>query len=88
MEPRGSMPHSQELSKNCFNLITIQKIAPLILISYMINFNTYFIFNIISSVLIGAIGGYNQTSIPKIVTYSSINHLGWIITAITIAENL
>ena len=74
--------------RNCFILITIQKIAPLILISYIITFNTFFIFIIISSVLIGTIGGYNQTSIRKILTYSSINHLGWILAAITIAENL
>ena len=40
-----------------------QKIAPLILISYIIIFNLFFIFIIISSVLIGTIGGYNQTSI-------------------------
>ena len=31
---------------------------------------------------------YIEASFRKILTYSSINHLGWILTAITIAENL
>nr|AVN67486.1 NADH dehydrogenase subunit 2 [Panchlora nivea] len=73
---------------NCFILMTIQKIAPLILISYLIKFNMFFMLTIISSVLIGTVGGYNQTSIRKILTYSSINHLGWMLTAMTIGENL
>lgn len=72
---------------NCFILITIQKIAPLSLISYfiIINFTTFMI--IITSIIIGAIGGFNQISIRKILTYSSINHIGWILTAISIGSN-
>jgi NADH-ubiquinone oxidoreductase chain 2 len=31
---------------------------------------------IITSVIIGALGGINQTSLRKILTYSSINHTG------------
>jgi hypothetical protein len=33
-------------------------------------------------------GGLNQTSIRKILTYSSINHTGWILIALTTRENL
>nr|YP_009250298.1 NADH dehydrogenase subunit 2 [Panchlora nivea]AMW91053.1 NADH dehydrogenase subunit 2 [Panchlora nivea] len=73
---------------NCFILMTVQKIAPLILISYLIDFNVFFMFIIMSSVLVGTVGGYNQISIRKILTYSSINHLGWMLTAMTISENL
>lgn len=73
---------------NCFILITIQKIAPLILISYTINFNGFIILIILTSIIVGAVGGYNQISIRKILTYSSINHLGWIIMAILLGENL
>ena len=57
-------------------LMTIQKIAPLILISYLINFNVFFIFIIISSVLVGTIGGYNQMSIRKILPKGSSFHKG------------
>nr|QKK69177.1 NADH dehydrogenase subunit 2 [Opisthoplatia orientalis] len=74
--------------ENCFILMTIQKIAPLMLISYSINFNSFLIVIILMSTLIGAIGGYNQTSIRKILTYSSINHMGWMLTAMLMGENM
>lgn len=66
---------------NALILITWQKIAPLILISY--NWNYYFfIITIILSSLIGALGGLNQISLRKLIAFSSINHLGWILIAI------
>lgn len=37
---------------------------------------------IIISRLIGALGGLNQTSLRKLIAYSSINHLRWILAAI------
>ena len=66
---------------NALILITWQKIAPLILISYVI-FKPLIIISIILSGLIGALGGLNQTSLRKLIAYSSINHLGWILAAI------
>nr|YP_010730283.1 NADH dehydrogenase subunit 2 [Blondelia inclusa]WEG23150.1 NADH dehydrogenase subunit 2 [Blondelia inclusa] len=65
---------------NTLILMTWQKIAPLMLISYMINM-PLIIMSIIFSSLIGALGGLNQTSLRKLMTYSSINHLGWMLTA-------
>lgn len=66
---------------NALILITWQKIAPLILISYII-FKPLIIIRIILSRLIGALGGINQTSLRKLIAYSSINHLGWILASI------
>lgn len=43
---------------------------------------------IILSTLIGAIGGVNQTSLRKIIAYSSINHIGWILAALLTRETL
>lgn len=68
-------------------LITWQKIAPLILISYCFRFNFMRIV-IILSVIIGSLRGLNQTSIRKIIAFSSINHLGWLIAAILVNENM
>lgn len=62
-------------------LITWQKIAPLMLISYNINYN-FFLISIILSIIIGSLGGLNQTSLRKLIAFSSINHLGWILIAI------
>lgn len=72
---------------NNFILITWQKIAPLILISYFILPNLFRII-IFFSILIGSLGGLNQTSLRKLIAFSSINHLGWILAAIILNENL
>nr|AVN67645.1 NADH dehydrogenase subunit 2 [Parcoblatta lata] len=72
---------------NCFFLLTIQKIAPLILISYTLMTSIFSTIIIISSVFIGSVGGYNQISIRKILTYSSINHMGWMLSALLLGNN-
>nr|UPX88610.1 NADH dehydrogenase subunit 2 [Pterostichus melanarius] len=66
---------------NSLILMTWQKIAPMMLLSYTIKFSNYIIFIIILSTLIGSIGGLNQTSLRKIMAYSSINHLGWMLSS-------
>nr|WAR51451.1 NADH dehydrogenase subunit 2 [Zemeros flegyas] len=72
---------------NCFILMTWQKISPMILLSYYMN-NNFLIFIMILNVIIGAMGGFNQTSIRKLMAFSSINNLGWMIAALMISENL
>nr|YP_010946336.1 NADH dehydrogenase subunit 2 [Anaplectoidea varia]WGO57054.1 NADH dehydrogenase subunit 2 [Anaplectoidea varia] len=69
---------------NCLILMTIQKLAPLILISYLLIPNLYTSTIIILSALVGSVGGLNQISTRKLLTYSSINHLGWMIMAMNI----
>nr|QLY90253.1 NADH dehydrogenase subunit 2 [Fannia armata] len=65
---------------NSLILMTWQKIAPLMLISYII-YKPLIIMSIILSSLVGALGGLNQTSLRKLMAYSSINHLGWMLAA-------
>nr|YP_009255789.1 NADH dehydrogenase subunit 2 [Antheraea assamensis]ANE10878.1 NADH dehydrogenase subunit 2 [Antheraea assamensis] len=72
---------------NNFILMTWQKITPMILLSYYMNKN-FLYFMIIFNIMIGAIGGLNQISIRKLMAFSSINNLGWMIFAIMISENL
>nr|YP_010292350.1 NADH dehydrogenase subunit 2 [Heniocha dyops]ULO26088.1 NADH dehydrogenase subunit 2 [Heniocha dyops] len=72
---------------NSFILMTWQKISPMILLSYYFNLNFMYLI-IIFNVIIGAIGGLNQTSLRKLMAFSSINNLGWMISAIMISENL
>nr|YP_010253718.1 NADH dehydrogenase subunit 2 [Cochylimorpha cultana]QTZ18140.1 NADH dehydrogenase subunit 2 [Cochylimorpha cultana] len=72
---------------NCFILMTWQKISPLILLSYYFFIN-FLILILILNVIIGAIGGLNQTSLRKILAFSSINNLGWMLSSIMISENL
>nr|UXW65912.1 NADH dehydrogenase subunit 2 [Vanessa indica] len=72
---------------NCFILMTWQKISPMILISYYMNFNLLFLIMILN-VMIGTISSFNQSSIRKLMAFSSINNLGWMLAALSISENL
>nr|YP_010491929.1 NADH dehydrogenase subunit 2 [Westermannia superba]UWM92715.1 NADH dehydrogenase subunit 2 [Westermannia superba] len=72
---------------NNFILMSWQKITPIILLSYYMN--KFFILLIINlNIIIGAIGGLNQTSLRKLMAFSSINNLGWMLSSIMISENL
>nr|QTH79108.1 NADH dehydrogenase subunit 2 [Empria sp.] len=68
---------------NCFMLLTWQKIAPLFLLMTTNNNMMIYIMSIMST-MIGAIMGLNQTSIKLIMSYSSINHLGWMLMTMII----
>jgi len=70
----------------CIIIITWQKITPMILLSFISKFNIFILIFIVMSSLIGAIGGFNQTNLKKIMAFSSINHISWIIIAITLNE--
>nr|ADL57012.1 NADH dehydrogenase subunit 2 [Rana sp. 8 Hillis & Wilcox, 2005] len=62
-------------------LSTWQKIAPMALLiqtSHLINLNLTFALGL-TSILIGAWGGISQTQLRKIMAFSSIGHLGWIL---------
>nr|YP_009054370.1 NADH dehydrogenase subunit 2 [Heliconius hecale]AIJ02068.1 NADH dehydrogenase subunit 2 [Heliconius hecale] len=72
---------------NSFILMTWQKISPMILLSYNMNFN-FLIFIMILNVMVGSIGSFNQTSLRKLMAFSSINNIGWLISALLISENL
>nr|AHZ60863.1 NADH dehydrogenase subunit 2 [Mus caroli] len=62
-------------------LLTWQKIAPLsILIQiYHLLDSTIILLMAISSIFLGAWGGLNQTQTRKIMAYSSIAHMGWML---------
>nr|AQP30700.1 NADH dehydrogenase subunit 2 [Mirocapritermes sp. 1 TB-2017] len=74
--------------ENCALLMTVQSAAPLMLMSYLIEINMFTLSIILMSTIVGSIGGLNQTSMRKILTYSSINHTGWMLIALTTSENL
>nr|QDW65236.1 NADH dehydrogenase subunit 2 [Centrophorus cf. atromarginatus KJ-2019]QDW65240.1 NADH dehydrogenase subunit 2 [Centrophorus cf. atromarginatus KJ-2019] len=71
-------------------LATWQKLAPfaiLIQLHPLLNSNLL-LFLGISSTIIGGWGGLNQTQLRKILAYSSIAHLGWMITILHYSPNL
>nr|YP_010895067.1 NADH dehydrogenase subunit 2 [Cyphipelta rufocyanea]WJW73593.1 NADH dehydrogenase subunit 2 [Cyphipelta rufocyanea] len=72
---------------NALILMTWQKISPLMLISYLIIKSMMF-WCILLSIIIGSLGGLNQTSLRKLMTFSSINHLGWMLMSMYSNESL
>nr|UYO79253.1 NADH dehydrogenase subunit 2 [Hydropsyche sp. XG-2022] len=72
---------------NTFILLTLQKIPPMILISYYLNLKMLIIV-IILNCLFGSLGGLNQLNIQKIMIYSSIYNFSWMFSSMIISENL
>lgn len=68
-------------------LITIQKIAPMIILCYIIKTN-FLIWIIIFNIIIRIIRGFNQMSLRKIIAFSSINHIGWIFIRLIFNESV
>nr|AHG24778.1 NADH dehydrogenase subunit 2 [Rankinia diemensis] len=71
-------------------ITTWQKIAPITLL-YMISNHTQpniTLFIGLLSILVGGWGGFNQTQLRKMMAYSSIAHLGWTMTVISLAPNI
>jgi len=71
---------------SCFVLISFQKIIPLILMRFFMRWILWFI--IIIGLLIGVIGSFNQINLRKLMAFSSIHHIGWIILCLMIEENI
>nr|AKN78897.1 NADH dehydrogenase subunit 2 [Chromatomyia horticola] len=70
---------------NSLILMTWQKIAPFLLTSYVLHKPTI-IFCAIASAILGAVGGLNQTSLFKLMAYSSINNISWMLMSMLKSE--
>ena len=66
---------------NCL-ILTLQKLAPFFIIVAIVERFNFFIFHIIyiSSALIGAIKGIYEYNIFKLLAFSSVSNLGWILS--------
>lgn len=69
-----------------FIIMAWQKINPLIMIIYS-SFILTSLFIVITTI-IGAIGAVNQNDIKKLIVFSSISNMGWIILSSSLTENL
>nr|YP_009990237.1 NADH dehydrogenase subunit 2 [Panulirus penicillatus]QNN01852.1 NADH dehydrogenase subunit 2 [Panulirus penicillatus] len=71
-------------------LMTVQKLAPMFLICHIVTnplISYIMILCAMLSAMIGSVGGLNQTSLRKMLAFSSLNHIGWMLTALTISES-
>nr|YP_010586615.1 NADH dehydrogenase subunit 2 [Triaenodes qinglingensis]UZZ44429.1 NADH dehydrogenase subunit 2 [Triaenodes qinglingensis] len=64
-------------------LMTWQKIIPMNLIFYFMN-KTVMYAAIIMSVILGSLKAFNQTNLKLMMAYSSINHIGWLLSTMTL----
>nr|QIJ99766.1 NADH dehydrogenase subunit 2 [Caenis sp. JYZ-2020] len=69
-------------------LMTWQKIAPFIILFYLNMHTMIMMIVVISCALIGALGGFNQISLRKILAFSSINHMAWMIMSVSASQTL
>nr|WRO44806.1 NADH dehydrogenase subunit 2 [Micropodabrus oudai] len=65
---------------NSMIILTWQKIAPMILFMFNLSNNKFIIFIIITSAIISSISSLNMINLKKILAYSSINHMSWMMT--------
>nr|YP_009271128.1 NADH dehydrogenase subunit 2 [Sitophilus zeamais]ANW06507.1 NADH dehydrogenase subunit 2 [Sitophilus zeamais]AOS50524.1 NADH dehydrogenase subunit 2 [Sitophilus zeamais]QJA14873.1 NADH dehydrogenase subunit 2 [Sitophilus zeamais]QKE47552.1 NADH dehydrogenase subunit 2 [Sitophilus zeamais] len=73
---------------NALIVLTWQKLAPMIMLSYSMMNSTFICFSIILSSIISGIQGLNQISVRKIMAYSSINHNSWMISNLLISTDM
>jgi len=71
-------------------LSTWQKIIPFFILLFSNISKSFFILIIVRAIraLIGGWGGLNQTQLRPLLAYSSIRHLGWIISALSISASI
>nr|APX39593.1 NADH dehydrogenase subunit 2 [Longitarsus parvulus] len=73
---------------NSLLLLTWQKLAPMILLMYNLNMTFFLSMIIIFSSIISGIFGINQVSLRKILSYSSINHIAWMLASMLCTKNI
>nr|UZT27012.1 NADH dehydrogenase subunit 2 [Xyloterini sp.] len=69
----------------CLTLSTLQKVAPILLLTNCKLSNNLMIIIIMMSSFISSIQNINQVCMRKIMAYSSINHTSWMIAAMMIS---
>nr|YP_010693557.1 NADH dehydrogenase subunit 2 [Scolytoplatypus skyliuae]WCB99748.1 NADH dehydrogenase subunit 2 [Scolytoplatypus skyliuae] len=65
-----------------FLILTWQKISPLILLSYLNYKIEFLMIFIILSAYTGSMLGFNSFCLRKLLSYSSINHIGWMLISL------
>nr|QIV24653.1 NADH dehydrogenase subunit 2 [Hermerius prionoides] len=73
---------------NCLIMLTWQKLAPMVILMYSMNMTMFLSAIIVFSTIISGILGLNQISLRKIMAYSSINHISWMISSMLNSQSI
>nr|AXS64999.1 NADH dehydrogenase subunit 2 [Cucujoidea sp. 31 KM-2017] len=69
-------------------MLTWQKIAPMVLLMNNLTLNLFICLIIIYSSFISGIQGLNQISLRKIMAFSSINHISWMLSSMLFSGSI
>nr|URP31068.1 NADH dehydrogenase subunit 2 [Syllis sp. JYC-2022] len=74
----------------CLIIITWQKLGPMVITSYILTDWSLQILIMLAIMngMIGALGGINQTQMRPLIAYSSIAHMGWMMSAMILSSTL
>nr|WRO45179.1 NADH dehydrogenase subunit 2 [Taocantharis businskae] len=73
---------------NAMIILTWQKIAPMILFMLNLMNNSFTVFIILASLLISSINSLNMINLKKILAFSSINHMSWMMTMMIFSKTI
>nr|UZG66120.1 NADH dehydrogenase subunit 2 [Abscondita chinensis] len=74
--------------KNCLIMLTWQKITRMMLIMLNIEFPIFYSMIIISAMMISGFMSINQMSIRTLMAFSSMNHMGWLMSSMMTAKTI
>nr|WRO44962.1 NADH dehydrogenase subunit 2 [Prothemus sanguinosus] len=71
---------------NSLIILTWQKIAPMILFMFNMTNNMFTVFVIITSAIISSMSSLNMINLKKILAFSSINHMSWMMSMMVFSK--
>ena len=69
-----------------FMLSIIIKVVPLSIIDIGGRVESILYALVIARLIVGAVGGLRQTSLKKLLAYSGINHIGWLMRTLLVSS--
>nr|WRO44793.1 NADH dehydrogenase subunit 2 [Habronychus chaoi] len=73
---------------NSLIVLTWQKIAPMILFMFNMTNNMFTVFVIIVSAIISSVSSLNMINLKKILAFSSINHMSWMMSMMVFSKTI
>nr|NP_647562.1 NADH dehydrogenase subunit 2 [Pyrocoelia rufa]AAM46703.1 NADH dehydrogenase subunit 2 [Pyrocoelia rufa] len=73
---------------NSMIMLTWQKITPMVMLMHNIESSLFYMFVIVFSMIISGMMAINQVSLRKILAYSSINHMGWMMSSMMLSQSI
>nr|WRO44884.1 NADH dehydrogenase subunit 2 [Themus coelestis] len=73
---------------NSLIILTWQKIAPMILFMFNFTNSTFLVFIIITSAILSSVSSLNLINLKKILAFSSINHMSWMMSMMIFSKTI